>query len=550
MTKVFISYSRKDLKFVEQLAVDLTDAGLDVWYDLSGLEGGSQWSQEISKAIHNCDHVIMVVSPDSIKSKWVEEEFLLAGELKKNIIPLHYRKSDIPFGYRTLHFINIQGSSYQKNFNEILRALGIKKPPTQKPSESFGKQKTIMPKTVMAIVILLAAILGINNNFTLFNTSKKPTPTSLFTIISSNEPTSTYLSETLPSTSTPTQENTPDNILTSTASKSPIPTFTYEPATVGTPDFFYVSLSRNTNCRTGTDEQYELLFSLQKNTKAAVLAIDPTGDYFYIRNPGNPSEYCWILNRYDVSSGNRDILPLFTPPALPSSTPTPFGKFDEFGTEMVFIANGNFLMGTDNVSTYVASFFIDKYEVTNASYQNCVVAGVCSPPKDDSSSTRKVYYGATQFNNFPVVHVDWGMARTYCEWRGARLPTEAEWEKAIRGTDQSSYVWALNLSCESANYSDCTGDTVPVDSYSRGASIYGVYGMVGNVSEWVNSLSFSLPYDSKDGRESLQSPDNRVVRGSSWVGKYYANELLTLRYSAAPNISSERLGFRCAKDAP
>ena len=132
MTKIFISYSRKDLEFVEELASDLEGAGLDVWYDLSGLEGGSRWSQEIEKAIRACDHVIMVVSPDSIASKWVEEEFLLAGELKKNIIPLHYRQSSIPFGYRTLHFIDIQGSKYQKNLYQVLRSLNINREDAQK----------------------------------------------------------------------------------------------------------------------------------------------------------------------------------------------------------------------------------------------------------------------------------------------------------------------------------------------------------------------------------------------------------------------------------
>ncbi|MBT3190825.1 MAG: toll/interleukin-1 receptor domain-containing protein [Anaerolineae bacterium] len=131
-SKVFISDSRKDLNFVEQLASDLKDAGLDVWYDLSGLEGGSRWSQEIEKAIRSSDHVLMVISPDSIKSKWVEEEFLLAGELKKNIIPLHYKTSSIPFGYRTLHFISIQGKQYKQNFHQITRALGVRSLPKPK----------------------------------------------------------------------------------------------------------------------------------------------------------------------------------------------------------------------------------------------------------------------------------------------------------------------------------------------------------------------------------------------------------------------------------
>ena len=82
MIQVFISYSRKDLAFVEQLAADLQAAGLDVWYDLSGLEGGERWRIEIEKAIQESQYVIVVLSPNSVASTWVEEEILFARNLK------------------------------------------------------------------------------------------------------------------------------------------------------------------------------------------------------------------------------------------------------------------------------------------------------------------------------------------------------------------------------------------------------------------------------------------------------------------------------------
>jgi len=126
MARVFISYSRKDLAFVEGLASDLKVAGLDVWYDLSGLEGGARWSRAIEKAVRGSQYVLVVLSPDSVASKWVEEEFLLAGELEKKVIPLFYRPCAFPFGYRTLHFVDVQGSKYPQNYGDILRALDIK----------------------------------------------------------------------------------------------------------------------------------------------------------------------------------------------------------------------------------------------------------------------------------------------------------------------------------------------------------------------------------------------------------------------------------------
>jgi len=126
MTQVFISYSRRDLAFVEQLAADLQAAGLEVWYDLSNLQGGSRWSRAIEKAIRDSQYVLVVLSPDSVASTWVEEEFLYASELGKKIVPLFYKKCALPFGYRTLHFIDVQEDRYKQKFNEILRALGVK----------------------------------------------------------------------------------------------------------------------------------------------------------------------------------------------------------------------------------------------------------------------------------------------------------------------------------------------------------------------------------------------------------------------------------------
>jgi hypothetical protein len=126
MTQVFISYSRKDLAFVERLAENLKAAGLEAWYDLSGLDGGTRWGRDIQDAIEQCQCFVVVLSPNSVDSEWVEKEFMYANSLKKRIIPLLYQPCKAPMWFINLHFIDVQGENYERNFWVILKAMGVK----------------------------------------------------------------------------------------------------------------------------------------------------------------------------------------------------------------------------------------------------------------------------------------------------------------------------------------------------------------------------------------------------------------------------------------
>lgn len=126
MTQVFISYSRKDLAFVEQLAADLKAAGLNVWYDLSRLEAGDTWPEEIQFAIDASNIFVIVISPDSIVSRWVRKEFLYASSNNKKIVPLFYRNCKLPLWLQDIHFIDVQVKNYDLNYEEILHTLGVK----------------------------------------------------------------------------------------------------------------------------------------------------------------------------------------------------------------------------------------------------------------------------------------------------------------------------------------------------------------------------------------------------------------------------------------
>ncbi len=200
-------------------------------------------------------------------------------------------------------------------------------------------------------------------------------------------------------------------------------------------------------------------------------------------------------------------------------------------------------------AVYVEAFYIDKYEVTNEMYDACAYAVECRKPLQIGSVTRTTYFNNPVFANHPVIYLDWKMAKAYCEWRGARLPTEAEWEKAARGTDERIYPWGnKDLDCSYANFAGCVGDTTPVDQHTTGQSPYGVYGMSGNVWEWTSTLFKLYPYSSTDDREDPGASGKRVARGGSWhrFGGNSGNVRTDTRFEVDPGYYGAYVGVRCA----
>ena len=215
-------------------------------------------------------------------------------------------------------------------------------------------------------------------------------------------------------------------------------------------------------------------------------------------------------------------------------------------------------MGNDNSgdaaskpahAVYVDAFYIDKFEVTNEMYDACVYAVECRKPMQEGSVTRTTYFSNPVFANYPVIYVDWKMAKAYCEWRGARLPTEAEWEKAARDTDERIYPWGSEeLDCSYANSAGCVGDTTPVDQHEKGLSPYGIYGMAGNVWEWTSTLAGLYPYDAIDGREDPDASGKRIARGGSWHAFGSSGNVRTdIRFEADPGYYGAYVGIRCAR---
>jgi formylglycine-generating enzyme required for sulfatase activity len=212
---------------------------------------------------------------------------------------------------------------------------------------------------------------------------------------------------------------------------------------------------------------------------------------------------------------------------------------------------------------YLDKFYIDTYEVSNTLYKSCVDENICQSPKDMSSYTRTIYYGNPQYDNYPVIHVDWNQAKTYCEWRGGGLPTEAQWEKAARGPNASYYPWGNSIDGPRMNFCDstCIWDwanksfsddyllTAPVDAYPDGVSYYGVYNMAGNVWEWVADWYSDVYYQNSPAINPT-GPNTgtfRVSRGGSYMNDASLIRL-TRRLAVGPSYATELQGFRCVKN--
>jgi formylglycine-generating enzyme required for sulfatase activity len=271
----------------------------------------------------------------------------------------------------------------------------------------------------------------------------------------------------------------------------------------------------------------------------------------------------------NISSNKKDIedirltLQGETPPAPASQVP------GSIKADMILIAAGEFTLGSNYGSSeeqpvhkvYLENYYIDKYEVSNARYKACVDAGMCQPPQSIGTESHSQYFDAPQYANYPVVYMNWYMAKVYCEWQGGRLPTEAEWEKAARGNSNNLFPWGSDFDVGRANfcdknciapwpgdqnYDDGYAENAPVDSFPNGASSYGLYHMAGNVWEWVNSLDYPYPYNAGDGRENVNTVGNRVRRGGSWDNDSY-NVRVSMRYGENPSTAFSNFGFRCAR---
>jgi tol-pal system beta propeller repeat protein TolB len=308
---------------------------------------------------------------------------------------------------------------------------------------------------------------------------------------------------------------------------------------------------------------------------------DPDGDELSYRWPQTDGPEVGLLNQnsampqfspvapgvyvFDliVNDGQTDSEPdevvivveeILIPPVLPIET---IAKTTPAGTEhtLVFVPAGEFTMGSDTGgqnheytlhSVYLDAFHIDQYEVNNAQFMAFVEAsGRAAPP----------FAGDSAFNGDlqPVVGVNRYDSDAYCQWAGLRLSTEAEWEKAARGTDGWNYPWGDEFDSSRANHgADSRGDesdgflyTAPVGSFPNGVSPFGAFDMAGNVHEWVSDWHGPYPNETITNPTGPETGEHGVARGGSWRDSPYHLQS-SIRLHLSPDYQNNTYGFRCA----
>lgn len=514
MPKIFISYSRNDEDFARQLATSLSDMGADIWIDIEDIPAGMKWSSAIQQGLDNGDLLIVIISPDSMNSRNVEDEWQYYLDNGKPVIPVLLHPTKIHFQLSRIQYIDFTEQPYPLALRHLyveLKRKGVKlNPNITEPTKAYlptahhyptpqpKSNRTLLFAGAGVAIVVLAIIAALAGVALLSNTN--PTPTA-----------------------NPTDAGQIAGLATSTeVIAATATTVTNVPPTVTNPQ------------PTATDNP------------TATLPPGPTT--IPVGFPGNPV------------TRNADWSPVVR-------------TFNDI--EMVLVPAGGFTMGIDEAQTAAAwqqcltvlpqcnrslfedersqqrisfdrPFWIARYEMTN----------IATEPHYGAPVT---YAGGS----LPRTNVPWNSAQLYCQTLGARLPTEAEWEYAARGPDNLTYPWGntfdgtrLNY-CDSncqytADYSFNDGNALPapVGSYPNGASWVGALDMSGNIWEWTSTIySFPYPYNPNDGRENpADTNSKRTLRGGSW-NWIAADARTTARDDYAGEFSaSEWYGFRCARD--
>jgi formylglycine-generating enzyme required for sulfatase activity len=509
--KVFLCHAHDDKAQARELYSSLKKRGIQPWLDAEDLLPGQNWQVEIPKALETSDAIIILLSQTSVdKEGYVQKEIKFAldkalemPEGRIFVIPARLDECEAPRSLKSYHWVNLFEEDGREKLMKSLkvRALELERATVKTPKP--GESKTVSPARPEP---------GLSKNISVHVDGNVQG-----NIIIGNENAVQSLPAQLAQGKS--VEANPEAAPEKSKPEKPIP-----PVPVA-----QKPLENEKPPRKVKPEYIVAIIGLIGTILAALIGILPqVFPALSVHQTPEPS-------------------PIPTKSFTPTATPLPTEIVDAKGVTMRLVPAGEFTMGSDTGTDHekpahvidLDSFYMDIYEVTNELYKLCVEEGSCTKPLDTNN------YVNPSYTKHPVVHVNWGQAIDFCAWRDSYLPTESQWEKAARGTDERSYPWGENINPSLANYAPNVGDTSPVGSYPDGISPYGIHDLAGNVSEWVNSW-----YDAYPGN-SITNPDfgqkYRVLRGGSWGNEYFLVRALGRNWDYPVNAYSF-VGFRCARD--
>ena len=527
LRQVFISHAHQDANFAHRLAKDLQGRGWQVWIAPDSIRPGEKWGEAIDRGLGESGIFIAVLSPAAVQSRWVKNETYVAIELESKghlrFVPLDVEHCDVPGLWSVYQRVSFLGG-YADGLKALLADL-----------EQTGR----LPSEKLAASPEPPQAAGAANAF-----GKIDQQISGLARVQATEG------------RTPSQGPTVLSAYLLRMKRNPLP-FLLGGAGVVALAVVLVIMAVSSGKGQATP------------TPLAVLrpTLTPATTFSLLAQPTNVP---------------ASATPMARPAATPSIGSTLISEKD--GMVMVYVPAGEFLMGSADSDAqaqgdekpqhqvYLDAFWIDKTEATNAMFAHFVAA---TGYKTDAEKIGQGWtltgsqWGNVKgadwqhphgpdtnisgLDNHPAEMVSWNDAQAYCQWAGRRLPTEAQWEKAARGTDGRVYPWGnQTATCDYAVMSEekhgCGQEAAgPVGSRPKGASLYGALDMAGNVEEWVadwydTGYYASLPSTNPQGPSSGQE---RIVRGGAW-----SSDLTDVRVArldrATPESRVLGFGFRCA----
>jgi formylglycine-generating enzyme required for sulfatase activity len=564
---VFISYRRTDVYTALAVYENLKNQGYDVFFDYTSISSGD-FEQIITSNIRARAHFLLILTPTALDrcnepGDWLRREIEIAIDEKRNIIPLFFK--GFRFGAPSVsekltdklkylsryNGLNVHEDYFQEAMQRVCTQflnipLDTVLHPVSTEVQKMVKEEQIAADKALEQIEDVEELVG-QAEAKLKRPGAEPAP-SLVDSVPSPKKTKQEKSELEKEFQSKSIASAAQTAGRPVARRAPMKAFPFGLAAGLSGALLFIML-----CIWGGASIWNnLLNSTPESTRTSQPTFTQTLQ----------------LTQELTSLPTRIILPTLTFTPLPNQTPAPPTPAPGIGSTMtgkdnmtlLYVPAGEFIMGSDDGednekpvhTVYLNAYWIDQTEVTNKMYSLCVDAGACEGPTSTSSYTHSSYYGNARFGNYPVIYVDWNMAKTYCEWADRRLPTEAEWEKAARGPDANIYPWG-NKSPDAnlLNYNGNIGDTTEVGAYPDGKSMYGAMDMAGNVWEWVNDWYSATYYSSSLPSNPLgpESGQYRVLRGSSWyrfVDVFHSS----YRLRNAPDVTYYYVGgFRCALGA-